>query len=530
MVIDKIRAAIHRMTSPVYVESTAAGMGPPALDELRQSVRKHIRASYDSVARTPENTRHWMWTDVLSADASLNPDVRKSIRSMARYEVNQNNSYGVGIAQTLANDTIGTGPKLQLQFAGNQLNDEIERQWNYWFEAVDLRQKLQTMRLAKMVDGEAIARAVTNVYTGEPVTLDYQLIECDQLTTPNLNTILRPDYVDGIHLDRFGNAYAYDILKSHPGSDYWTNRQWEYNTYTTAQIIHIFRQDRPGQHHGVSEFAAALPLFAFLRRFTLATVAAAETAASVSQVIETDAPIPEELEADYAASTFEKFMEAIPIDRNSATVLPNQWKLRQFSAEHPTTTYRMFKQELINEIARVVNMPRNIAAADSSDYNYASGRLDHMTYQKSVTIEQSYFGMKVLDKMFADWLLEAAVVGELTSDTTSLVLDLNDRYGRMGMVRRVPHAWYWDGFKDADQTKEADAQRTKLASGTTHRGAEYAAKGLDVNVEDMKAAQSFGITVDEYRELVGTAIFKNGNAGNDKQSATTPQPADTQSN
>jgi len=153
-----------------------------------------------------------------------------------------------------------------------------------------------------------------------------------------------------------------------------------------------------------------------------------------------------------------------------------------------------------------------------------------MTYQKSVTIEQSYFGMKVLDKMFADWLLEAAVVGELTSDTTSLVLDLNDRYGRMGMVRRVPHAWYWDGFKDADQTKEADAQRTKLASGTTHRGAEYAAKGLDVNVEDMKAAQSFGITVDEYRELVGTAIFKNGNAGNDKQSATTPQPADTQSN
>ena len=524
--LTKLRNAIHRITSPSYVEATVAGMGPPALGELRQTTQQFIKATYDSVARTPENVRHWAWADHLSADASLAPDVRKSIRSMARYEVSQNNSYGVGIAQTLVNDTIGTGPRLQMQFENEKVNQRIEQEFGYWASAVNLREKLTTLRLSKMIDGEAVMRSITNLAHGEPVSLDFQLIECDQLSTPNLGAIMKPDYVDGVHLDRFGNPTAYDILNNHPGSNYWVNSDWSYNTYPASQIIHTFRQDRPGQHRGVSEFAAALPLFAFLRRFTLATISAAETAASVSQVIETDAPIPEELEAEYAASTFSKYMDSIPIDRNSATVLPNMWKLRQFSAEHPTTTYRMFKQEIINEIARVLNMPRNIAAADSSDYNYASGRLDHMSYQKSVRIEQHGIASSVLDKIFAEWLLEASFMGTILPKSVSRkVIDLSDKVGKLGLIRRVPHTWYWDGFRDADQTKEADAQRTRLTSGVSNRASEYAAQGLDVNVEDMKAAQSLDISITEYRKLVAMSLFTNGNLVTDDT-----QPKEEQAN
>jgi capsid protein len=451
---------------------------------------------------------------------------------MARYEVGQNNSYGVGIAQTLVNDTIGTGPRLQMQFENEKLNARIEQEFSYWVDAINLRDKLATLRMSKLIDGEALCRTVNNMGMGEPISLDYQLIECDQLSTPDLVWNINPQYVDGVHLDRFGNPVSYDILDHHPGSDYWTNTSWSYQTYDRSQIVHIFRRDRPGQHRGISEFASALPLFALLRRFTLATVTAAETAASVSQVISTDAPIPEELEAEYAAATFDKYMESIPIDRNSATVLPNQWSLKQFSAEHPTTTYRMFKQELINEIARVLSMPRNIAACDSSDYNYASGRLDHMTYQKAVGVEQSYLAKQVLDRMFSDWLLESALSGLLPKNMGRQVLAFESQFGKMGLTRRIPHTWYWDGFKDADQTKEADAQRTRLSSGTSHRSAEYAAQGLDVNVEDTKAAQSYGVSVEEYRKMVAMSIFTNGNllpmdAPNGEQ-ATKSEPAATE--
>jgi hypothetical protein len=46
----------------------------------------------------------------------------------------------------------------------------------------------------------------------------------------------------------------------------------------------------------------------------------------------------------------------------------------------PTTNYEMFRNAILNEIARCVHMPSNKALADSSRYNYSSGRLDHQTY------------------------------------------------------------------------------------------------------------------------------------------------------
>ena len=71
-----------------------------------------------------------------------------------------------------------------------------------------------------------------------------------------------------------------------------------------------------------------------------------------------------------------------------ATTLPDGWKLGQIKAEQPGTSYAEFKREILNEIARCLNMPYNIAAGDSSDYNYASGRLDHQTYYRAIRIEQ----------------------------------------------------------------------------------------------------------------------------------------------
>ncbi len=53
------------------------------------------------------------------------------------------------------------------------------------------------------------------------------------------------------------------------------------------------------------------------------------------------------------------------------------WKIGQVRAEQPTTAYGDFKHEIINEIARPLQMPFNVAAGNSSGYNYVSGRLDH---------------------------------------------------------------------------------------------------------------------------------------------------------
>lgn len=481
--------------------------------ELAIAARSVIEASFDSVARTRENARHWQWADNLSADASLRPDVRIALRSQSRYELHENNSIGRGLVETLVTDTIGDcGPRLQVIQFSKKINREIEKAWHRWCNATGFIEKLETNQTACITDGEALIRFINNVTIEDPVTLDIQLIECDHLRSPQFELEVSDVYVDGVHLDRFGNPYAYDLLRHHPGADYWHGvDQFSYDTYSHTQVIHTFKQIRPGQHRGVPEFAPALPLFAFLRRFTLATVSAAETAASVSQVVESDSPIPEELEEEYAAATFEKFLDTIPIDRNSATVLPNMWKLKQFAAEHPTTTYKMFKRELINEIARCVLVPTNIAMADSQDSNMSSARFDWLGYERKVRKRQAAIARRILDRVFGEWLIEAALVGAIPATAANYILRQFQRWGPRGISNNVEHSWSWNNLRDADQKDAADSQRVKLQNGTTHRAKEYSQEGLDIEIEDQRAAETFGCTVEEYRRAVMASIFTNGN-------------------
>ena len=73
-----------------------------------------LPARYDAAVTTDDNRRHW-------ADAAASADVRRTLRNRARYEV-ANNSYARGIVLTLANDTVGTGPRLQLLTGDEGIN------------------------------------------------------------------------------------------------------------------------------------------------------------------------------------------------------------------------------------------------------------------------------------------------------------------------------------------------------------------------------------------------------------------------
>jgi capsid protein len=248
---------------------------------------RRVRGRFDSAATTEDNRRHWANADALSADAAASPAVRRTLRNRARYEV-ANNSYARGIVLTLANDTIGTGPRLQMLTKSDEANDEIEHEFDRWAHEVSLAEKLRTMRMARAQDGEAFAILVNNPVLDHAVKLDLRLIEADQVATPDAH-LLDPREVDGIVLDGFGNPVAYHVLKNHPGNGTWGLSD-EYRTVPASHVIHVFRQDRPGQHRGIPEITPALPLFAQLRRFTLAVLGAAEAAADFAGILYTDAP------------------------------------------------------------------------------------------------------------------------------------------------------------------------------------------------------------------------------------------------
>lgn len=473
---------------------------------------RSLRAGYDSSTTTTENRRHWAHSDHKSADSSLTPSVRKTTRSRARYEVLQNNPIGLGICLTLANDTIGTGPRLHLGYKNEQYNTRVQAAWSEWAGAINLSEKLHTSKMAKTIDGESTGKITVNPRLETPVTLDYRLFECDRIESPYFSTKEPDNYVDGIYFDDYDNAVAYDILRDHPGSYNYAYSQTRFQTYDARNIIHWFRRDRPEQHRGISEVQSALALFAYLRRFTLATVGAAETAANLSLVLKTDSPAPQQYQEEHDDLMHDFWLDSVELDRNAATILPNEWDLKQIMAQHPATTYSMFKQELISEISRALCMPYNVAAANSSDHNYASGRLDHQTYHHAITVERTRIVRTILDRLFSEWLHEAALVGGvLPGRVAARVLAIVDKYGSHALSRMTPHTWHWDGFAHSDPEKEARAQGERLSNGISHRRLEYAREGRDIDVEDRAAASDYGMELLEYQNMMADAIFYNGN-------------------
>ncbi|MCL4743588.1 MAG: phage portal protein, partial [Phycisphaerales bacterium] len=301
-------------------------------------VRRAIMARFDSALTNDANRRHWANADGLSADAAASPEVRRILRNRARYEV-ANNSYARGIVLTLANDLVGTGPRLQLLTDDDAANERIEREFARWAKATGLPERLRTMRMARAESGEAFTILASNPALPTFVKLDLRLIEADQVTTPDLS-VLDADAVDGIVFDRFGNPEEYHVLRGHPGdarSGSLVGFGLEYDHVPASSVVHYFRSDRPGQSRGIPDITPALPLFAQLRRYTLAVIGAAETAADFAGILYTDAPASGEAEAVEP-------MDAIELEARSLLTMPGGWKMAQVQAEQPSTTYAEFKR------------------------------------------------------------------------------------------------------------------------------------------------------------------------------------------
>ena len=439
---------------------TTADRAALAAAAYNRGFKRGVQARFDAAETTPDNARHWAAASWTSADAEASAAIRRILRARARYEV-ANNSYARGIVLTLANDAVGTGPTLQLRVPGaEKLCAEIERDFLVWSEAIGLPEKLRTMRMARCQDGEAFAVLSRNPRTGfDRVMLDLRLVEADRVAAAwDASVDVNPLECDGIRFDRFGNPLAYRVLRQHPGADYAFGAEAEADWLVARDIVHLFREDRPEQHRGVPELTPALPLFAQLRRYTLAVLAAAEAAADFAAVLYTDQPA----EATAAVEPLDQFQ----LTRNMITSLPEGWKMGQLEPKQPASNYGEFKKEILNEIARCLNIPYNVAACNSSGYNYASGRLDHQTYFRSLRIEQDYIERKLLDPLFRRWLREWSLAT-----------------GRRVELTQEAFCWFWDGAEHVDPTKEARAQNIRLLNGTTTLAAEFARQGRDWETE-----------------------------------------------
>lgn len=410
---------------------------------------------------------HWAWADALSADAAASASVRATIRKRSRYEA-QNSPLLRGMMTTLADDLVGTGPRLQLVGGSSARRlARIEADFDAWqsHQRVTLASLLHTMRMGRAVDGEAFAIQISDDQIDGPVRLSLMLVEPEQFCAPWMATVdTVTTETDGVVLDAAGRPSSFWMMTTHPGSTTGVLLKDSWKQIQARYVYHWYKRERAGQHRGIPETAPSLMLLAMLREYSDAALAAARTAATFAGVMKTQAPPdytePSEQDAGETGAQPPETMDTIRLPNAGLLVLPDGYDLAQLKAEHPTTGYPDQLKAYLRQIARPWSMPLNIALGDSSDYNYASGRLDHQTYYRAIDVDRQSCEAVVLNPLLRSWLAEYQMVtGVKTSD--------------------LSHQWYWPGREHVDPVKEATAQQIRMDVGTTTLQREYAGQGLD---------------------------------------------------
>ena len=324
----------------------------------------------------------------------------------------------------------------------------IERKHRNWLQAINFRNKLWRMKLAKGVDGETFGIYYTNPKSRDKVKLDLWVIETDQVSSFEVNfEPTQTNEIDGVRFDKYNNPESYHVLASHPGTNFvGLSSQTEGSWVRAKYVTHWFRQDR-GWLRGIPEITPSLPLCALLRRYTLAVVQSAEIAASMSVLLESEGPPNTtpfgNMDSLSPAQIEDQFFDAFPIMRGMMMSLPWGMRAKQMSAEQPTAVYERFVDSLIREIMRPLNMPFNIASGFSGGYNFASGTLDKQIYWSSHKQDRLLCESAVLDPITQTWWEEAKrQVDYFEQDIIPSDQSIN------GQTELPEHEWGWDDDPD----------------------------------------------------------------------------------
>ena len=442
-----------------------------------------------------ENDAYFVGSKDTSADDICSEGERSILRAKCR-KILLDNPQALHAARSLALSTYGAGPALQIKTPYKELNTKVENLFNRWRKQTNYDKTFFTAIQALPSDGEAFFELADcdNCIGNKKV----RLIEAFRVRSRFGETLIPNEYC-GITYNEFDEPVTYTVqvvninpLIPHP---------FEFIDIPASRIKHLFIPVLAGQRRGLPMLQQAINTLASLEKIEDATLAACETAANISFVVESNLdPManPDDAICGIDGVTKYEALDTVQLPRrNTGLYLPSGMKASQLKPEQPNVNYQAFKQDCLLGVGAALGAPKNIILNDSSSYNYSSARLDAQTWERWAKIVQSYV-IEILDSHLKDFLV-------ILYDRDVSVRELVDKYAD---INEIPFRWYFAEPTHIDRQKEAAADVELLQNNAMTYRDFYAKQGKDVTEEFKQIAfekqlmNELGITPEEVKEKV----------------------------
>lgn len=315
------------------------------------------------------------------------------LRERAR-DFERNNGYYKKAIGGLVGNSIGTG--IVLQFKEGQSNKRkaqaANKYWKEWQESTDCDwdgihtgASLQALAFHTMArDGEVFIRRrfMDYIYaeTTGKIPLKLQVLAAEFIDTSKDSQpgMLRGEnqIISGIEFDPFGRRVAYHMFREHPTLGYTR----ESVRVPASDVIHLFRQEQPGQIRGVPWGTSVYLNLKDLDGYEDAELMRRKIAACFAGFI-TDA----DGDADVSVNG-QPTNDVALIDRLEPGILetlPNGKNIT-FATPPNVTGYAEYATSLLHKISAGFEVPYSVLTGDYSQVNFSSGRMGWLEFQRKI--------------------------------------------------------------------------------------------------------------------------------------------------
>lgn len=348
------------------------------------------------------------------ANAQIKGDL-PTLRERSR-DLRRNNPYAHKIIEVITNNVVGKGILTDVKPAA------VDSAWKDWANSTacdydgrhDLKGLQRLIMDAVVESGEVLIRK--RFVAGMKYPLQYQVLESDFLDgtfTKSPNTA--GNYViQGIEFDPDGKRVGYHIYESHPGSYDKILNTFKSNFIPASEIIHIFRQERPGQVRGVPWMAPSMMRLKDLDDYEDAQLMKQKVAACFTAFVhDIDGAQEGEdnstIHADDSARIQPALIEHLP-----------PGKTISFASPPTVENYKEFISSQLRAISAGVGISYESFSGDLSEVNFSSARMGWLEMGRNVDAwRESMMINHFLKVVVADFKFMMDLLGKIVPDDST---------------------------------------------------------------------------------------------------------------